>query len=265
MSAVFYFNNQLVSKYISQSIIPCDVLWYNNFAMKIGYARVSTWDQNLSDQISALEEYGCEKIFQTRKTLTQRDKMLEFAREGDVIVVYKLDRLSRDTRDHYGVIDHMDQSKVDLVSLTQQIDTKTPMGRFFFGLMALMSELERDQISERTKFALGQRRRDGIRLGRPAGLTPAKQKQAKILLELHRDPKVTVSYICEHHNVTKATLYRRIDWATREEFKEEYLGKNIAFEFYTGIKWVRKSAKPVTLELVADFEWRNFKNIRVIR
>ncbi len=137
--------------------------------MVIGYARVSTWDQKLEDQVSALEEYGCEKIFRekesTRKVLVQRDKMLDFARQGDVIVVYKLDRLSRDTRDHYSVIDHIDQSKVDLVSLTQQIDTKTPMGRFFFGLMALMSELERDQISERTKFALGQRRRAGIKLG----------------------------------------------------------------------------------------------------
>lgn len=195
--------------------------WNAIFIMVIGYARVSTWDQELSAQVDALNKYGCEKIFQEKESsrleLKERDRMLSFVREGDKIVVYKLDRFGRSMREHLELMNDLKEQQIEFISITESIDTTSPIGKFFFHMMAALSEFERDQIRERTKEGLAARRRAGVTLGRPRGIPKAKQDQAKILWKMHQDERLSVNYICEAHNVKKPTYYRRIDWASREE------------------------------------------------
>ncbi|MGN0035109.1 MAG: recombinase family protein, partial [Coriobacteriales bacterium] len=117
--------------------------------MKIGYARVSTEDQRLDRQEDALKNYGCEKIFMEKASGMKDDRpqlaaMLAMLREGDQVVVVKLDRISRSTKHLIELSEKFDGLGVDFVSLGDSIDTSTPMGRFFFKVMASIAELERD-------------------------------------------------------------------------------------------------------------------------
>ena len=128
--------------------------------MRIGYARVSTEDQRLDRQFDALERAGCDKIFVEKVSgmkdaRLELDRMLDTIREGDDVVVVKLDRISRSTKHLIELSETFDRMGVNFVSLGDSIDTTTPMGRFFFRVMASISELERDMIAERTKDGLG--------------------------------------------------------------------------------------------------------------
>jgi DNA invertase Pin-like site-specific DNA recombinase len=138
----------------------------------IGYARVSREDQDLQIQKDALSKYGCELVFEEKKSGKDRSRpalkaCLDELREGDELIVYKLDRLGRSLSDLIDIINELKERQVEFRSLGESIDTKSPMGKFFFHLMGALAQLERDRISERTKAGLDAVRRRGVHTGRP--------------------------------------------------------------------------------------------------
>lgn len=155
--------------------------------MLIGYARVSTSDQNLAAQVEALEAAGCEKIFTDKVSgaTTARDGLnaaLEFARAGDSLVVWKLDRLGRSLKGLVDLAANLAERQVELRSLTDGIDTKGAAGRFFFHLMAAFAEMERELIRERTQAGLAAAKRAGRTGGRPRAMAAGKIEAARRLL-----------------------------------------------------------------------------------
>lgn len=179
--------------------------------MIIGYARVSMLDQNLDSQLDALTKAGCERIY-TEKMSGKRDdrpelqRCLDSLRQGDKLVVYKLDRLGRSTFKLLELTADFEKNGVDLVSIVDGIDTSTPVGRFFFRTMASIAELERDIIVERTQAGLKAARARGRVGGRPT--TP--KKEVDRALKLYDSKEYSVPEIVEMTGVSKATLYRAI-------------------------------------------------------
>ena len=139
--------------------------------MQIGYARVSTQDQDLRMQYDALGQVRCDKIYEDKasgvKTSREGLKLaLETVREGDCLVVWKLDRLGRSVKDLVAIVCDLEQRGVHFISLTDQIDTSTTAGRFFFHVMASLAQMERDLTAERTRAGLDAARRQGRTGGR---------------------------------------------------------------------------------------------------
>jgi len=179
--------------------------------MLIGYARVSTADQNLDLQIEALTDAGCEKIFTDKASGTKvnRDGLgeaLAYVREGDSLVVWKMDRLGRSMKGLIDLAAELEDRNVDLKSLTDGIDTRTAAGRFFFHVMAALAVMERDLILERTNAGLDAARRAGRVGGRKRVLTTAKLAAAHKLLDAGTPPKDVAFSL----GVSVATLYRHI-------------------------------------------------------
>lgn len=179
---------------------------------KFGYARVSTQDQKLDLQLDALEKFGVDKIFNEKMTGSRKDRpeleeMMKYLREGDTVVVYKLDRISRSTKHLIELADTFENMGVNFVSIQDNIDTGTAMGRFFFRTMASIAELERDIIIERTRAGLEAARSRGKLGGRPK----ADQEKLEFAYHLYQQKKHTVKEICEKTGVAKTTLYRFIE------------------------------------------------------
>lgn len=157
---------------------------------KIGYARVSTQDQSLDGQIDTLEEYSCERIFREkasgRKTKrTELDKCLDYLREGDILVTYKLDRLGRTTKQLIELSQWLDENGIDLHIIDMNVSTKDAMGKVFFTMMSAFAELEANLLSERTKKGLEAARARGRRGGRPS-LPDYKKREIKFLYDEQR-------------------------------------------------------------------------------
>jgi DNA invertase Pin-like site-specific DNA recombinase len=181
--------------------------------MFIGYCRVSTQDQNLELQLDELKKAGCEKIFQdvASGSKDERNGLLEamaFAREGDCIVVWKLDRLSRSLRHLIDTVNKLKERGIGLKVITMDLDTTTPSGKLVFHIFASLSEFERELIRERTIAGLQAARVRGRVGGRKRVMD---EKKIQIAKSLHADGKTTVSEICETLNVSKATLYRSLN------------------------------------------------------
>lgn len=185
----------------------------------IGYARVSTRDQNPTSQTDALEAAGCDKIFTEhasgtlaeRPTLTQA---LEYLREGDTLVVTKLDRLGRSVRHLKSVADDLEQRGVGLKALSQGIDTSTPGGRLFFHVLAAIAEFEHDLIVERTKDGLAAARARGRKGGRKVKMTPTKVQQAR---KMYDEGGHTVQQIADTFGVSRPTVYRHLELDRKEQ------------------------------------------------
>ena len=180
--------------------------------MKIGYARVSTKDQDLSLQLDDLKNAGCKKIFQEKMTgatkeRPQLQKMIEQVREGDVVVMWKLDRLGRSLKDLVHLVNEIQDKGAGLKSLNDQIDTTTPHGKLTFHLFAALAEFERDIIRERTNAGLAAARARGRKGGRPKGLSNKAQHTAIIAEKLYQEGELTVKGICEQLSISKMTLY----------------------------------------------------------
>lgn len=190
--------------------------------MLIGYARVSTEDQSLDRQIDQLKEAGCEKIFQEKMTGTRKDrpelqKLLEFAREGDTIVVTELTRLSRSTKDLIALVEELNKRGVNLKSLKESwLDTTTAQGKLFFTIMAGLAQFERDLISERTKEGLKSARARGRMGGRPK----VDQKAIERALKLYEAGNMSIKEICEVCKISKSTLYNYINEKKTKEKQE---------------------------------------------
>lgn len=189
--------------------------------MIIGYARVSTQDQKLELQLAALEKYGCEKIFQEKQSAVRErpelDKMVAHLREGDTVVVWKLDRLGRSLRHLVNLVGSFKEIGVDFVSINDQIDTTSSQGRLMFNIFASFAEFERELISERTKAGLANARRHGRKGGRKPGLSKQAKIKAWAALRRSRDFNVSVSQIQLELGLSKATYYRYLQWAEEEE------------------------------------------------
>jgi DNA invertase Pin-like site-specific DNA recombinase len=182
--------------------------------MKIGYARVSTKDQSLNLQKDALKKAGCKKIYseQISGAKTDRPKLTELVgqlRKGDMIIVWKLDRLGRSLRDLVSLISKFQDLGVGFKSLQDNIDTTTtPTGKLTFHLFAALAEFERDIISTRTKAGLEAARARGRKGGRPAGLSKKAQDKARLAESLYKEKERSISEICDHLSISKPTLYR---------------------------------------------------------
>ena len=156
--------------------------------MHIGYARVSTQDQDLSLQYDALKQAQCDKIYEDKASGAHASRggltlALETVREGDCLVVWKLDRLGRNVKDLVAIVCDLEQRGVHFKSLTDQIDTATTSGRFFFHVMASLAQMERDLTIERTRAGLEAARRQGRTGGRKRKMDDSKIAVAKRLLQ----------------------------------------------------------------------------------
>ena len=180
--------------------------------MLIGYARVSTQDQNLELQREALSKAGCKKVFEDKVSGTRADrpglaKTLEMLREGDTLVVWKLDRLGRSVKQLVDLVGDLHKHGVQFRSLTDSIDTGTPSGRFFFHVMASLAEMERELTVERTRAGLESARARGRHGGRPFKMTPAKLRLAQAAMG---KPETKVAELCAELGITRQTLYRHV-------------------------------------------------------
>ena len=180
--------------------------------MKIGYARVSTQDQELALQLDALEQASCEKIYQEKvsgaaKARPQLEALLEHLRKGDVVVVWKLDRLARSLKDLVSLVNQIQEKGASFQSVNDQIDTTSAHGKFTFHIFASLAEFERDIIRERTKAGLAAARARGRVGGRPKGLSKKAQHKAMLAKQLYLERDFSISEICEQLSISKGTLY----------------------------------------------------------
>jgi DNA invertase Pin-like site-specific DNA recombinase len=177
--------------------------------MMIGYARVSTPDQQLDLQIQNLKQVGCERIFTDQASGTKTDRpslvaALSHLRHGDVLVVWKLDRLGRSVKGLVDLVGDLEERGVAFRSLTDSIDTTTPAGRFFFHVMASLAQMERELIAERTKAGLEVARNRGRVGGRKRLMTRSRIEAARKLLEGGLPPRD----VAQNLGVSVPTLYR---------------------------------------------------------
>jgi DNA invertase Pin-like site-specific DNA recombinase len=178
--------------------------------MLIGYARVSTRDQKPHLQLDALREAGCERVFEETASGAKRDRTelkaaLEFMRGGDSLVVWKLDRLARSTRQLLETVEALELRGIGLKILTQNMDTTSAGGRLIFTVFSAIAEFEREIIRERTRAGLDAARTRGRKGGRPRALSDKDLKQARALLA---DPEITVEDVARRLGVGPSTLYR---------------------------------------------------------
>lgn len=178
--------------------------------MLVGYARVSTRDQSPALQLDALREAGCERVFTEKASGAARDRpelkaALDYIRAGDMLVVWKLDRLARSVRQLVETAEDLASREIGLRVLTQAIDTTSPGGRLVFHVFAAVAEFERELTLERTHAGLAKAL--GRRGGRKPAMGPAEIKRAKAMLA---DPTITVEEVAQQIGVQPSTLYRHI-------------------------------------------------------
>ena len=186
--------------------------------MQVGYARVSTKDQNLHLQYEALNKAGCEKIYEDRVSGAKTSHhglglALEVLRKGDSLVVWKLDRLGRNVKDLVTMIGELEQQGIHFKSLIDNIDISCTAGRFFFHLMASLAQMERELFVERTQAGLEAARTRGRIGGRKRVMTDSKLKSAKRLLTDGIPPKDVASNL----GISVPTLYRWLPVSKRTQ------------------------------------------------
>lgn len=201
--------------------------------MKIGYARVSTKDQNLDLQIEALEKSGCEKIYQekisgTTKNRPELDRMIEQFREGDELYVWRLDRLGRSLKNIIDLVLSLNDKRIIIKGITDGVDTSTMNGRLFLNIMASLAEYERELIRERTNAGLQSARARGRTGGRPKGYTQETISKLLLLRNIYKDVTKRPEDIYKPLGFTRATFYRYakiLDSHSDEEIKKMSNGK----------------------------------------
>lgn len=180
--------------------------------MLVGYARVSTRDQNPISQIDALKAAGCDRVFMEKASGVSRDRpelkaALDYIRAGDTLVVWKLDRLARSVRQLVETAEDLASRQIGLKVLTQAIDTTSPGGRLVFHVFAAVAEFERELVLERTHAGLATARAANRRGGRPKALTEGQIRRARAMLA---DPMITVEEVAQQLGTATSTLYRHI-------------------------------------------------------
>lgn len=184
--------------------------------MLIGYARVSTQDQNLELQCEALIQAGCQRVFEDKVSGTRANspdlvKALEMLREGDTLVVWKLDRLGHSVKQLVDLVNELRTQGIQFRSLTDSIDTSTPSGRSFFHVMASLAEMERELTVECTRTGLEVAKLLGRKGGRKPKMNDNKIKSAKKLLA----SGVPLKDVAKNLDVSVPTLYRWVPASSR--------------------------------------------------
>lgn len=180
--------------------------------MNLGYARVSTGDQDPALQLDALKAAGCKKIFTDKASGSldrrpQLDRLLDQVREGDTIVVWRLDRLGRSLRHLIALVEDLSANGVGLKSLNESINTTTPGGKLVFSIFGALAEFERSLIQERTRAGLAAARARGRKGGRPSVMTPQKIRVARQMYDAREH---TVDEIAQTLGVSRKTIYRHL-------------------------------------------------------
>jgi DNA invertase Pin-like site-specific DNA recombinase len=180
--------------------------------MLIGYARISTNEQNLNLQTDALTKAGCEKIFTDTASGAKSDRTglteaISFMRKGDTLCVWKLDRLGRSLKHLIETVLALQALGKGFCSLQENIDTTTSGGKLFFHIFGALAEFERDIIRERTRAGLASARSRGRLGGRPSIMN---SKKLKMATSLYADGKTQVGEICETLGISRATFYRHL-------------------------------------------------------
>ena len=182
--------------------------------MKVGYARVSSTGQKLEAQIELLKRAGCEKIFQEKKSGTNRtnraelENALDFVREGDTFVVTRLDRCSRNTSDLYKILELLKNKKVEFKATEQEFDTSTSTGKLMIGLLAIVSEFEIDLRAERQAEGIKSAMARGVKFGAKRKMTDEQVVEA---MELQKKGEMTNQQIADIFGVGRSTLLRYVD------------------------------------------------------
>lgn len=182
--------------------------------MIFGYGRVSTPDQNISVQTDLLKEHGCEKIYTDVASGAREDRkglneLLSYLREGDVVLVYKTDRIFRSLKNMIDLIDTFNKKGVKFKSISEPaFDTTSANGRFVIQIFGAVAEFERNLISERTKFGLeGARRRNKL-LGRPTGASKKTLEKYQYAKHLYDNKNIPIDKACKQAGISKSTFYR---------------------------------------------------------
>ena len=183
---------------------------------RIGYARVSTDDQELALQLDALSRAGCQTVYQEKASGKDVDRpeliqCWKALRTGDTLVVWRMDRLGRSLADLVKTITDLEARGVGFESLTERIETRSATGKLMFHVFAAMAEFERNLIRERTQAGLAAARARGRVGGRKHKLDEQQKKEIKALL---RDPDISVSEIAERYGVSRTTIYRNVEVAS---------------------------------------------------
>ncbi len=176
--------------------------------MRIGYARVSTEDQNTSLQMDALKCAGCEQLFEEKVSGKNKDRpelevCLKVLREGDTLIVWRLDRLGRSLEHLVQIVHELEDRKIGFLSLTESIDTTNAGGKLIFHIFAALAEFERNLIRERTIAGLKAARARGRVGGRKAKLSNSDTRKAAAML---LDPLVTKTEVAKHFGISRVTL-----------------------------------------------------------
>lgn len=179
---------------------------------KIAYVRVSTEDQHVDRQKIALDEIGMDKYFIEKLSgknmeRPQLKKMLEYVREGDTLYIESISRLARSTRDFLSIIEQLQNKKVELVSLKENIDTTTPQGRFILTIFAALAELEREYTLQRQREGIAAAKLKGQKFGRPQVQRP---KEWDKVIKLWRQGEITAAEAMKRLQLKKATFYRMV-------------------------------------------------------
>lgn len=179
--------------------------------MLLGYARVSTQDQELALQLDALTDYGCVKIFEEKVSGRSRERpelenMLQMAREGDTVVVWKLDRLGRSLKHLIELMEYFKENKINFVSLQENIDTKTVSGEMMFYIFALIAKYERETTAERTRAGITAARARG----RVGGQPRIAKNKIETALKMYDSKAYSIREIINAAGISKATLYRYV-------------------------------------------------------
>jgi len=177
--------------------------------MKIGYARVSTSSQNTQLQLDALKNAGCKNIYEEKVSGAKKNRdeliqCLKSLRAGDVLIVWKLDRLGRSLQNLLEIINDLDKREIGFKSLTESIDTTTSTGKLIFNIFGSLAEFERDLIKDRVNAGLEVARKNGRIGGRPSALT---KEQKEIAMTMRRGGALK-SDIAKHFNVSRQTIYK---------------------------------------------------------
>lgn len=185
--------------------------------MKFGYARISTHEQNADMQIDQLQRAGCNEIFcdtasGTKAVRPALEQLLGKIRPGDVIIIWKLDRLGRSLNHLIELVNQLMEKRVGLISLQDPVDTTNAQGRLIFNIFASLAEFERDLIVERTQAGLEAARARGRFGGRPQGLADAAKRKAIAAEALYTRGELSVNAIAENLGISKVTLYRYLKY-----------------------------------------------------
>lgn len=181
--------------------------------MKVGYARVSTYDQNLALQLDALEQAGCKQIYQDQISSMKADRpglqdALAYLRADDTLVVWRLDRLGRSLRHLIEMVNGLEEKGIGFQSLQESIDTTTSGGRLVFHIFGALAEFERNLIQERTQAGLQAARARGRKGGRPKALDETK---TALLYQLYDEKRHSIKEMCDILGICKSTLYAYLD------------------------------------------------------